>query len=62
MGLQHLSKERRREIAAKGGSSVPASSRAFSDVALAKSAGSKGGLATKKKRLDNDRASAQDDK
>lgn len=43
-GFAGLSPERRREIARKGGSSVPSDKRSFSkDRSLARSAGSKGG-------------------
>jgi len=45
-GFAALSPERRREIAAKGGASVPADKRAFSSKpGLAASAGAKGGAA-----------------
>lgn len=42
-----MSPAKRKEIARKGGASVPAHKRSFSkDKALAKSAGSKGGIAS----------------
>lgn len=45
-GFASLSPERRREIAAKGGASVPADKRSFSqDRTLASTAGAKGGAA-----------------
>lgn len=47
-GFAAMSPERRREIAAKGGASVPAAKRSFSQVpGLAMSAGTKGGKASK---------------
>ncbi len=50
-GLAALSPERRREIASKGGRSVPSHKRPFSqNQALAVKAGRKGGLQTSKKR------------
>jgi general stress protein YciG len=46
-GFASLSPEQRREIAAKGGSSVPAEKRSFSkDRGLAEQAGRKGGCST----------------
>jgi general stress protein YciG len=42
-GFAALSLEKRKEIASKGGSSVPAEKRSFKNVALAASAGRKGG-------------------
>ena len=49
MGFQHLTPERRREIAQQGGASVPPEKRAYSkDKALAKSAGAKGGAQPRK--------------
>jgi uncharacterized protein len=48
-GFASLSPERRAEIARKGGASVPADRRSFSqDRDLARSAGSKGGQASKR--------------
>ncbi len=47
-GFASMSPERRREIARKGGASVPADKRSFSkDRALAATAGSKGGEASR---------------
>lgn len=49
-GFALLSPERHREIAAKGGRSVPAEKRPFSQSPdLAKTAGAKGGKATRKR-------------
>ena len=42
-GFAAMSPEKQREIAARGGAAVPAEKRAFSDPALAASAGRKGG-------------------
>lgn len=42
-GFATLSPERRRELASKGGKSVPASRRGFSNKDVARKAGSKGG-------------------
>lgn len=48
-GFALLSPERRREVASKGGGSVPPSKRSFSrDRALAMAAGRKGGEAPRK--------------
>ena len=48
-GFASMSKERRREIASKGGASVPAENRAFVvDNALAVRAASKGGSASRR--------------
>lgn len=50
-GFAAMSPEKRREIASKGGASVPADKRTFSkDRELAARAGGKGGLATGDKR------------
>lgn len=47
-GFAAMTPERRREIATKGGSSVPAKSRAFAqDRALAAAAGRAGGVASR---------------
>jgi general stress protein YciG len=47
-GFAAMSPERRREIARKGGASVPSEKRSFArDRALATSAGSKGGQASR---------------
>ncbi|MCP1539987.1 general stress protein [Methylorubrum extorquens] len=48
-GFASLSPERRKEIASKGGRSIPAESRAFSkNPELARAAGRKGGSVAKK--------------
>lgn len=50
-GFARLTPERRREIAAKGGASVPAHKRSFSkDRTLAANAGSKGGTISRSPR------------
>lgn len=52
-GLAALSPERRREIAAMGGASVPADKRSFStDRDFASKAGTKGGKVSRKKVVD----------
>lgn len=47
-GFAAMTPERRREIAAKGGASIPAEKRQFSrDPAMAREAGRKGGLVSR---------------
>lgn len=56
-GFASMTPERRREIAAKGGASVPAEKRAFAtDRGLASKAGSKGGAISKRPQNKLDRA------
>lgn len=49
-GFASMDPERRREVARKGGQSVPASKRTWSDPLVASAAGRKGGVATKASR------------
>lgn len=50
-GFASMDPERRREIARKGGSNIPAEKRSFArDRALAAAAGKKGGMASQAKR------------